>query len=91
MGKKECVCGFTCERLQDLRAHRKGCAVWKDQLGRCAVCSRRHYRHNVGCPNVGEDNIRHRLLKKHDMNPAKFEAFLRVLKRQYRNMVGLKH
>jgi hypothetical protein len=55
------------------------------------VCERRHYRHNVGCPNVGEDNIRHRLLKKHGMDLGKFEVFLRVLKRQYRDLAGLKH
>jgi hypothetical protein len=45
----------------------------------------------VGCPNVGEDNIRRRLLKKHDLDPVKFEAFLKVLKRQYRDLAGIKH
>lgn len=57
----------------------------EQEHGLCAACGRTRYRHRDGCGEAGEAS-RRKLLAKHDIDPGKFEAFLRVLARQYKKL-----
>ncbi len=52
-------------------------------FAQCPMCHRRADHHFAECPDSHADVVRRQLLKKHDIDPFKFEILLRALAKRY--------